>query len=164
MSIEGCPTCGGEGWIPGEGTLPLSRYEKEGLLERYMAPIGEMIRWTGKGRVVQAGFKKCWCNHQLIHLATRGHRALYWRDEQSGVLAAVVEKFLHHRLLSTSEIDTMKAYVAQWILAIGMLAEDRGVQGGVPKEEWLPALAPISTREELEKVIFHLLDWGMDPL
>ncbi len=33
MSIEGCPTCGGEGWITTEGGHPLSHYEREGLLE-----------------------------------------------------------------------------------------------------------------------------------
>ena len=164
MSIQGCPSCGGEGWIPElEGTRPLSYYQKQGLLERYMAPIGEMIRWTGKGRVFQAGFKKCWCNHELIHLARHAHRALYWRDEQSGQMKAVASKFLCHRLLSHSELDTMKAYVAQWILGTEIMAEDVGAEGGVPREEWLPPLAGASNREEMEKVIFDLLDWGIDP-
>jgi hypothetical protein len=41
----------------------------------------------------------------------------YWRNETSGTLAPVVEKYLRGERLNLGEVKTMRAYLRQWINA-----------------------------------------------
>lgn len=76
--------------------------------------------------------------------------------ETSGVLAAVIERYLNHKPLDSYELAIMRAYLRQWIMAPGWT--------GVDVEELRKAVELIETQRELERWLEVALDAGIDPL
>ena len=86
----------------------------------------------------------------------------FWRDEVSGVLAAVIQRFLESHELNESELHILRAYFAQWV---DHPTWDLNPFGPDPS---LPTLRK-SVREITTTIAARLWYWqavevGMDPL
>lgn len=79
----------------------------------------------------------------------------YWMHETSGVLRPVIEAYLSGRVLNDAEVGIMRKYLYQWV-TLGDWGQD--------VSELAAAVAGIRTREDVERCIVELDDWGMDPL
>ena len=79
---------------------------------------------------------------------------LYWGHETSGVMRALVQKFLSDDDdLTSDELDMLTWYVKQWTAAMPL----RPV-------EYEDRLASVRTKGELRKYTHELLRrWGIDP-
>jgi hypothetical protein len=79
----------------------------------------------------------------------------YWRNETSGVLTPVVEKYLRREWLTPTEVATMRAYLRQWI---------NGAFFG-PEIPLLRArVDAIRTHLDVKAWLRDALDVGIDPL
>lgn len=77
----------------------------------------------------------------------------YWRNEISGVLQPVVEKYLRHESLTADEVRIMRAYLRQWVAAdfCGIAELRRSVE-------------LIDDEEKLRAWMDDALDLAIDPL
>lgn len=80
----------------------------------------------------------------------------YWRNETSGVLVPVVERFLHGEDLDAEGIATMRAYLRQWVYAPGFVGSD------IERLRWL--VDRIDTMVSLRAWLHVALQAGIDPL
>ncbi len=145
--IPGCPSCRGECWIPIGHDLPLSHWEKMGVLFRYRAPIGELIlqdlRKVAELNLTSfsAGFQQCWCHHQLVQIAMDLGHPLFYEDEQSGNLAAAVDRYFRTADLTQGDLALLKADIGQWTVLLMDRAQvtfpQRGCYERIPDEECL---------------------------
>lgn len=81
----------------------------------------------------------------------------YWPNETSGVLIAVVTRYLYGLLLNGAEVRIMKAYLAQWVDAPGWIQGDA-------LEALRAQVKRIETEAQLHAAIDAATDLGMDPL
>ena len=171
--IAGCPSCGGEGWIPIGDDRPLSHWENLGVLSRYRAPIGELIvRDLEKITELNltsfwVAFKQCWCHHQLVQIAMDEGRPLFYEDEESGQLAEAVDRYFGGVDLNQLDLIMLKAYIGQWTVLLMERARATFPQPGsyesIPDEEWLIPLDQAANSQDLREVLRRLLEAGIDP-
>lgn len=90
---------------------------------------------------------------QLAATATPGRAPpLYWRNETSGRMKAIVGRFLAHGRLNGTDLPVLRWYVFQWVSWMR-----------VP-QELLNRIRGARSQEELRAILAELLDWGVDPL
>ena len=80
----------------------------------------------------------------------------YWRNETTGVLQPVVQRYLNGARLTGEEIATMRAYLRQWIAAEGFT--------GPLAETLRRTVGEITTQAQLEAWLDEAIDAGIDPL
>ncbi len=103
-----CPSCGGSGRVPNpffeECADPRSGYE---------GPCSSCGNIQCR---VHGEFITCEACQGFGTLDLSGFSfPLYWRNEQSGRMAAIVKKFLQREALSPEELHIFKWYIIQWI-------------------------------------------------
>jgi hypothetical protein len=76
--------------------------------------------------------------------------------ETTGILAPVIEAYLHGRWLDKTAISVMRAYLRQWIMA--------PVWDGVGVDELRASVSLIRTRSDIQSWLDAALDEGIDPL
>lgn len=165
MAIADCPTCTGAGWNV-DGAEGLHWYEENGYLRRVRTvDAGELLVHTGKPFPESTGFKRCWCNGQLMQLMREHGRPMYWMDEVTDTLRPMMDKLLRHDALAPSELDLAKEYVAQWVEGTAVHAERLGVQyERLSADQWLTPLAAALDAEDIMAVVHNLLDYALDPI
>jgi hypothetical protein len=80
----------------------------------------------------------------------------YWMNETSGVLEPVVRKYLEGGELSTDEVQTMRAYLRQWIWADGFVGPD--------VDRLRAGVAHLYNTGDLRAWLDRALNAGIDPL
>lgn len=80
----------------------------------------------------------------------------YWRNEVSGVLVPVVEKYLRAEELDEQEVAAMRAYLRQWVRAPAWRGP--AVYGLIDSVE------RIKTTSDVTDWLADALDAGIDPL
>jgi hypothetical protein len=80
----------------------------------------------------------------------------YWRNETSGVLAPVVERYLHGGQLDQDEVAIMRAYLRQWVGAAAFYGPDI--------IELRQRVNLLQTHSQLRAWLADALDAGIDPL
>ena len=144
-----------------------------GVLLRYRAPIGELIV-QDLGKITElnltsfsAGFQQCWCHHQLVQIAMDLGHPLFYEDEQSGKLAAAVDRYFGAVDLTQGDLALLKAYIGQWTVLLMDRAQvtfpQRGCYERIPDEEWLIPLDRAANRQDLRGVVRRLIEAGIDP-
>ena len=81
----------------------------------------------------------------------------YWMREASGVLAPVVEAYLHGKPLQPAQIVVMKMYLRQWIMAPVWL-------GGAELASLREMVDSIETQGDIRAWLNAAVEWGHDPL
>jgi hypothetical protein len=79
----------------------------------------------------------------------------FWRDETSGVLAPVVEKYLAGVELDAAGVGVMRAYLRQWL---------HGPWAGPGVARLRDDVERITTTADVRAWLAYALELGIDPL
>ena len=80
----------------------------------------------------------------------------FWRHEITGRLANAVEAYLQGKPLDASQVNTMRAYLWQWIMS--------PVWRGPEIDKLRETVGTIQTREDIKRWLWDALAEGIDPL
>lgn len=80
----------------------------------------------------------------------------FWRNETSGLLAPVVEKYLRGENMDSREIGTMRAYLRQWIMS--------PVWKGPEISGLRDMIESLNSKAQIDRWLLRAMDAGIDPL
>ena len=146
--LKNCPTCEGEGILEDVDAFDL-------------APLGV---------AVVTARTPCWCSWATPTPAPPRRLAVYWIDETPpGKIFGVVTKYLTtDDEFDLGELNLLKWYTGQWCDKLLALAEDRMTAEAFAEhlefmEGWLPRLAAVGDRAQLQELLDWLMEKGVDP-
>jgi len=88
----------------------------------------------------------------------------FWRDETSGVLAPVIEDYLHNRI-KLEDVPVMRAYLRQWTDSPAWDANpDHDNETRAELAQLRRTAAAIQTIPNIRTWLAIALDFGIDPL
>lgn len=90
---------------------------------------------------------------------------LYWRDEVTGRLAAVIARYLREEPLSAADLQVMRVYLIQWIDApVWDSNPHLSAEGRLYLTELRQKARNLNTYREVEEWLDAATENGMDPI
>ena len=97
-------------------------------------------------------------------------KPLFWMDEQTGMMKAIVDKFLEEIHLTNLEMKYLRWYIVQWIDGIVSHTKmrypekdfEKYLKNGVP-ENYKNKTDEMDQEQLIDFVVKELLNYGIDP-